>query len=157
MSQPADPSATAYDPHRFRATVPFYARYRLAYPESLIRRVVEIVGLRPGDKVMDLGCGPGLLAIPFAQAGMAVTGVDPEPEMLSALSHAAKDSGVTIDIRRGSSFDMPVGLGPFRLVTMGRSFHWMDRSATLEILDRLIEPGGAVVHFEDDHPRTVEN
>ena len=94
MSQPADPSATAYDPHRFRATVPFYARYRLAYPESLIRRVVEIVGLRPGDKVMDLGCGPGLLAIPFAQAGMAVTGVDPEPEMLSALSHAQWVGGI---------------------------------------------------------------
>jgi ubiquinone/menaquinone biosynthesis C-methylase UbiE len=146
-----------YDPRRFQTTVPFYARYRLGYPDLLIQRVIERAGLNAADAVMDLGCGPGLLAIPFAKAGMAVTGVDPEPEMLAAAKEAAREAGVSIKLEQGSSFAMPPGIGPFKLVTMGRSFHWMDREATLKILDRLIVPGGAIALMHDLHTKTVEN
>jgi SAM-dependent methyltransferase len=145
-----------FEPRRFRTTVPYYARYRLGYPAELIARVADAVGLRPGGRVMDLGCGPGFLAVPFAQAGMQVIGVDPEPDMLDAARAAAKDAGVAVDFQRGSSFELP-DTGPLDLVTMGRSFHWMDRAETLRVLDRLIVPGGAIALFEDDHPRTVEN
>src|ERR1019366_10087065 len=62
-----------YEPHRFKSAAPFYERYRLGYPERLIRRLIALAGLRPGDPVLDLGTGPGLLAVPFARAGMAVT------------------------------------------------------------------------------------
>jgi ubiquinone/menaquinone biosynthesis C-methylase UbiE len=146
-----------FDPRRFRANVPYYARFRLAYPELLIERIVERAALRPGDSVLDLGAGPGLLAIPFARRAMRVTAVDPEPDMLAALGIAAAEAGISLDARRGSSFEMPDGIGPFRLVTIGRAFHWMDRSATLEMLDRLVVPDGAVALVHDDHPATVEN
>jgi SAM-dependent methyltransferase len=152
----AEPPKT-YDPHRFRTTVPYYTRYRLGYPPALIERVIGIVGLRPGDAVMDLGCGPGLLAILFAQAGMKVTAIDPEHEMLEAARDAAREAGVSLDLRLGSSFDWPAGIGPFRLVTMGRSFHWMDREATLTVLDSLVTADGAVALFHDEHPQTAEN
>ncbi len=147
----------SYEPRRFRTTVPYYARYRLAYPPELIARVIQTVGLKPGDAVMDLGCGPGPIAILLAQAGMAVTAVDPEPDMLAAAGAAAREAGVAIESRAGSSFDMPRGIGPFKLVTMGRSFHWMDREATLRTLDSLIAPGGAIALLHDEHPRTAEN
>jgi SAM-dependent methyltransferase len=148
---------SSYEPRRFRANVPFYARYRLGYPGSLIARVASATALKPGGRVMDLGCGPGLLAIPFAKSGVAVTAIDPEPEMLAALREMAGEAGVLIDIREGSSFAMPRDIGTFRLVTMGRSFHWMDRVATLKTLDACIEPGGALALFHDAHPRTAEN
>jgi ubiquinone/menaquinone biosynthesis C-methylase UbiE len=144
-------------PRRFRSTVPYYARYRLGYPDLLIRRVVALTGLTPGDAVLDLGCGPGLLALPFARAGMAVTAVDPEPEMLAALRAAAGAESLQIDVRQGSSSDLPAGAGPFRLVTMGRAFHWMDRADTLKALDRLVLPGGALALFNDEHLKTTEN
>lgn len=150
-------AAKSYDPRRFQTTVPYYGRYRLAYPDRLIRRVVERVGLLPGDAVMDLGCGPGLLAIPFATAGMAVTGIDPEPAMLAAARDAAQKAGAALELKQGSSFDMPAGIGPFRLVTMGRSFHWMDREATLKILDGMVTAGGAIALMHDHHTKTVEN
>jgi len=152
----AEPPKT-YEPRRFRTTVPYYARYRLAYPAALIARVIGLLGMTPGDAVMDLGCGPGPLAVLFAQAGMRVTAVDPEPEMLEAARDAAREAGVAIDVRQGSSFDMPAGIGPFRLVTMGRSFHWMDREATLRTLDSLVTADGAVALFHDEHPATAEN
>ncbi|HEY0107435.1 MAG TPA: methyltransferase domain-containing protein, partial [Rhizomicrobium sp.] len=105
MSLPPD----GFDPRRFRSTVPFYARYRLGYPDALIARVARFAGLTPGDAVMDLGCGPGLLAVPFAQLGFAVTAVDPEPDMVAACGAAAREAGVAVDIRQASSFDLPAG------------------------------------------------
>jgi SAM-dependent methyltransferase len=146
-------AAQSYDPNRFRSTVPFYGRYRPGYPKALIDWVIALVGLAPGDAVMDLGCGPGTLAVPFAEAGMRVTGIDPEPAMLEA----ARATGARLTLLEGSSFAMPKGIGPFKLVTMGRSFHWMDRAATLAVLDGLVSAGGAIALFDDEHPRTAEN
>jgi SAM-dependent methyltransferase len=147
----------SYDPRRFRSAVPFYARYRLGYPETLIARTAALVGLKPGDAVMDLGCGPGLLAVPLAKLGFAAIAIDPEPDMVAACRTAAAEAGVRVEVRQGSSFDLPDGIGPFRLVAMGRSFHWMDRAATLKTLDGLVAANGALAFFDDDHPHTVEN
>ncbi len=151
------PIAANFQPRRFRTTVPYYSRYRLGYPDRLIRRIAALAGLKPGDRVMDLGCGPGLLAVAFARLGMAVTAVDPEPEMLAVASAAADEAGVRIDVRAGSSFDLPRDAAPFKLVTMGRVFHWTDREATLATLDTIVTADGAVAFFDDDHPRTREN
>jgi ubiquinone/menaquinone biosynthesis C-methylase UbiE len=150
------PDMTAHA-SRFQSTVPYYTRYRLAYPPRLIERVIALTGLKPGDPVLDLGAGPGLLAVPFAAAGMRVTAADPEPTMLAAAGEAARAAGVTLTLWRGGSDDLAAGMGSFRLVTMGRSFHWMDRAATLQRLEEIIAPGGAIALFGDEHPKTAEN
>ncbi len=146
-----------YEPRRFQSAVPYYERYRLGYPERLIARVVALLGLAPGDAVLDLGCGPGSLSVPFARAGMAVTAADPEPEMLAAAEAAAQAAHVTLNLWRGGSYDLTPDMGPYRLVTIGRAFHWMDRLATLAMLDRIVAPGGAVALFHDAHPVLPEN
>ena len=142
---------------RFQSTVPFYSRYRLPYPRRLIERVIALAQLSPGDPVLDLGAGPGLLAVPLAEAGMRVTAADPEPAMLAAAGEAASAAGVRLTLWRGGSDDLVSGMGPYRMVTMGRSFHWMDRAATLERLDGIVAPDGAVALFGDEHPKTAEN
>jgi len=146
-----------YEPRRFQSAVPYYERYRLGYPERLIARVVALLGLKADDAVLDLGCGPGSLSVPFARAGMAVTAADPEPEMLEAAHAAANAAGVTYKLWRGGSYDLDPDMGPYRLVSIGRSFHWMDRLATLAMLDRIVAPGGAVALFHDAHPVLPEN
>lgn len=155
QSGPMDESL--FQPRLFRSTVPYYARYRLAYPDLLIQRVIERSGLQWGDMVLDLGCGPGLLAIPFAKAEMRVRAVDPEPDMIAAAKEAAQKAMVMIDFRQGSSFDLHEGAGRFKLVAMGRSFHWMDRKRTLSVLDQIVVRDGAVAIFTDHHPDTAEN
>ena len=146
-----------YEPRRFQSAVPYYERYRLGYPARLVARVVALAGLCPGDPVLDLGCGPGSLSVPLARLGLAVTAADPEPEMLAAADGAAKAAGVTLTLWRGGSYDLTQTMGPFRLVAIGRAFHWMDRAATLAMLDRIVLPGGAVALFHDAHPVLPEN
>jgi hypothetical protein len=48
-------------------------------------------------------------------------------------------------------------MGPYRLAALGRSFHWMDRTATLAMLNRIVAPGGGVALFHDAHPPVDEN
>jgi ubiquinone/menaquinone biosynthesis C-methylase UbiE len=150
-------SPVPYCPRRFQSAVPYYERYRLGYPERLIARVVALMGLKEGAAILDLGCGPGSLAVPFARVGMAVTAADPEPEMLAAAEAAAQAAGVSLTLWRGSSYDLTAEMGPYRLVTIGRAFHWMDRLATLAMLDHIVATDGAVAFFHDAHPVVPEN
>lgn len=149
--------AVSHEPRRFQSATAYYQRYRLAYPDRLIRRVADLLGLQPGDAVLDLGCGTGMLAIPFAQAGMAVTALDPEPDMLAAARQAAHAAGVDVTFQRASSYDLTPDMGPFRLAAIGRAFHWMDRAATLDMLDKIITPDGGLALFHDAHPPVEEN
>ena len=144
-------------PRRFRSTVAYYERYRLGYPDRLIARVAALAGLAAGDPVLDLGAGTGMLAVGFARLGMAVIAMDPEPDMLAACEERARTAGVTVALRQGSSYDLSPDIGAFKLVTMGRSFHWMDRAATLAMLDRIVTPDGGVALFHDAHPPVAEN
>ncbi|HEY8254354.1 MAG TPA: hypothetical protein VIG39_06920, partial [Rhizomicrobium sp.] len=69
-----DPSKTGqHQKRRFQSTVAYYDRYRLDYPQRLLARVRDLVGLTAGDPVLDLGTGTGMLATGFAKLGMAVT------------------------------------------------------------------------------------
>src|SRR5580765_7772360 len=104
----------------FAGTVAYYDRYRLSFPDRLIERVISLAGLKPGDGVLDLGCGTGMLAIPFARAGMAVTAMDPEARMLEAARASALAAGVTVTWALGGSEALKPGMGPFRLAVLGR-------------------------------------
>lgn len=146
-----------YEPRRFQSTVAYYERYRLSYPQRLIARLAALLGLEKGDPVLDLGTGTGMLAIAFARLGMAVTAMDPEPEMLKATLANAQEAGVAVAVREGSSYDLKSTMGPFRLVTIGRAFHWMDRAATLEMLETIVTAQGGVAFFHDAHPVLEEN
>ena len=64
---------------------------------------------------------------------------------------------MSLSLWQGGSYDLTPEMGPFRLVTIGRAFHWMDRAATLAMLDRIVAPGGAVALFHDGHPVLDEN
>jgi SAM-dependent methyltransferase len=150
-----------FKPHRFESAAAHYLAGRPAYSPTLIRRVADRVGLRPPHRVLDLGCGPGQLAGGFAYFAGAVLGMDPEPEMLAIAAGRAEGVLPNVSFVQGSSYDLGPDIGarfgPFRLAAIGRAFHWMDRADVLRRLDPLIEAGGAVALFSDQHPGVREN
>jgi len=115
-----------FEPRRFRTTVPYYSAHRTPYPQRLIDLIAAAVRLTPPHRVLDLGCGPGMLAIAFAPRTTQTIAMDPEPEMLMAASKAAAEAGVSLTLVEGSSFDLSPQMGQFRLVTMvARSIGWI--------------------------------
>ncbi len=152
----AMPEEVFLEPRRFAAAAKHYLAGRPAYAKGLISRIVKELRLGAKDSVMDLGCGPGQLAMLFAPFAGSVLAVDPSAEMLAVARQAA--AGVdNVHFRSGSSFDISPELGTFRLATIGRAFHWMDRPDTLQRLDAMVEIDGAVVLFSDSHPKHRDN
>jgi SAM-dependent methyltransferase len=138
------------DSRRFQTAAAHYAVGRPPYPPELIRDVARVCGLTRAHRLLDLGTGPGLLAIAFAPFVGSVLAVDPEPAMLAIATEAVLRAGVTVEVREGSSETLGPAWGTFQAVTMGRSFHWMDRTETLRRLDPLVAPEGTLVLFNDE-------
>ena len=144
-------------PPRFRSAAKYYLSGRPSYASLLIRRVVELCALNSTHKILDLGSGPGQLAMAFAPWVQEVTALDPEPEMLEIGRKNASSGHFEIKFVEAGSYDLGPRFGRFQAATIGRAFHWMDRTATLHLLDTMIESDGAVVLFGDSHPEVPEN
>ncbi len=147
----AMPEDVILEPHRFAAAAKNYLAGRPAYAQGLIPLIVRELCLGAKDAVMDLGSGPGQLAMLFAPFVRSVLA-----RMLEVGRHAAKGAD-NVHFKSGSSFDIGPELGTFKLVTIGRAFHWMDRPDTLQRLDAMVEIDGAAVLFSDSHPKHCDN
>jgi ubiquinone/menaquinone biosynthesis C-methylase UbiE len=132
----------------FRTAAPYYRRYRLAYPPELIARLAAATGLDPGARVLDLGCGPGSLAIPLAAYAGEVVAVDAEPEMIAELERAAPANVTAVE---GRAEQVDGRWGTFTLATIGRAIHWFDAPLVLDNLARLTP---AVALCADDNRRS---
>jgi SAM-dependent methyltransferase len=130
---------------RFETTVPLYAELRPPYPAEFFRTVAGRLGFSKDDALIDLGTGPGLLALGFAPYVGSITGVDPEPEMLAVARQAAEQQRQAFTLIEGKAEALPDGIGKFNVVTIGRALHWMDGDAMAALLPRLVAPKGAIV------------
>jgi SAM-dependent methyltransferase len=127
---------------RFDSTVPFYARYREPYPSSFFREVALRERLGGTERLVDIGCGPGSLAIGFAPYVKSCVGVDVETEMLAAARVEAARAGVHIDLIQARIEDLPADIGFFQAVTIGRALHWFDRDDAIAVLERIVDENG---------------
>lgn len=127
---------------RFDSTVPFYARYREPYPASFFQTVAKREGLRGLERLIDIGCGPGSLAIGFAPYVGSCVGVDVETEMLAAARVEAARAGVHVELIQARIEDLPENIGIFQVVTIGRALHWFDRDEAIAVLERIVDANG---------------
>ncbi len=130
---------------RFASTAELYEQYRPAYPPEFFRAVAQKLNLSQQQTVLDIGTGPGLLALGFAAYAGRVTAIDPEPAMLAAARRAMARAGQTVHLIEGRAEDLPAHVGPFDAVTVGRALHWIDRASLGPLCARLVAPHGALV------------
>ena len=136
-----------YDPTVYLGAAPYYVAGRPPYSDELVATLRREVRLGPGTRLLDVGCGPGVLTIELAPHVREAVGLDPDAGMLAEAARRADERGVTNVTWAGAvAEDLPrLGLGTFTLATFGQSFQWTDRERVAEAVYDLLVPGGAVV------------
>ncbi|MFI9641380.1 class I SAM-dependent methyltransferase [Micromonospora sp. NPDC051925] len=126
----------------FAGTEDRYAAYRPPHPAVFVD---HIAGLTPDGPILDLGTGPGSLAIGLAELGRAVVGVDVNARMIEVARQRAADLNLSrdLDFRVGDAHDLS-SLPKVAGVVIGDALHWFDRAKVLRGLDQLVLPGGFV-------------
>src|SRR5580765_5618995 len=117
------------------------ARSFAAGAEDFIARL----GVGAGERVLDVACGTGNLAIPAARAGARVTGIDIAPNLIAQARIEARAAGCAIAFEVGDAGALPYLEGQFDMVmTMfGAMFAYRPERAAAELL-RVTRPGGRV-------------
>jgi len=147
-----------YDPTIYLGSAAHYRDGRPAYSPELEAVLTYEAGLDGTGRLLDAGCGPGVLTIRLAHLFEQAVGLDPDADMLAEGCRAAGEKGA-MHIRwvQGLAEDLPaVAPGPYKLVTFGQSFHWTNEQQVAETVYDMLEPGGAlalIVHTVTGRPR----
>jgi SAM-dependent methyltransferase len=130
---------------RFASTVAYYETARPPYGAAFFEAVAQQVGLDGSQRLLDVGAGPGILAIGFASYCREAVGVDPEPGMVEAAHAAAQTAGAAVTFIEGRFEDAAAKLGAFDIVTIGRAIHWLDPEPARAALERALATRGRVL------------
>lgn len=125
--------------------------------------LIEQAGIKSGDKVLDVGCGTGRMAIHVSEIvgpSGSVLGIDPSPYRVKVAEEKLKISAlknVRFEIGRGEDIGS-LSAGAFDHVYFCSVFHWIDdKPATLAGAYRILKPGGTIgmTTGDRDEPSTI--
>lgn len=126
------------DPHGHRWSPEDYARHA-AFVPALGAPVLALLGPKPGERILDLGCGDGVLTQKLVEAGADVVGIDADPAMVAAATAKGLDARLGDGCALG--FDTA-----FDAVFTNAALHWMpDPPAVAAGVFRALKPGGRYV------------
>lgn len=152
------PKGWAWDETLFCGSAPYYEQGRLPYPAALAPTLARVLALDGHGRMLDVGCGPGTVALRVAHLFEGVVGLDADPDMLQEAGRRAAELGIA-NARwvHALAEELPAALGMFRAATFAQSFHWMDRDRVAAAVRDMLEPGGAFVQVSTEAASRDQN
>ena len=120
---------------------------KMASPDRLRFPVLrDLTRVTADDVILDVACGPGLVACAFAEVARHVTGLDLTPAMLDRARRLQAERGLTnVTWELGDIYHLPYADGAFPLVVTRYSFHHLTApAAALQEMARVCAPNGRV-------------
>jgi SAM-dependent methyltransferase len=134
----------------FNVSVGAYARFMGRYSEPLAGLFADLVGIRRGQRALDVGCGPGALTAELVRrlGGDAVCAVDPSEPFTAAVGSRCPG----VDVRLAAAEQLPFGDDAFDVSLAQLVVHFMSSPvAGLAEMGRVTRPGGVVAACVWDH------
>jgi ubiquinone/menaquinone biosynthesis C-methylase UbiE len=115
---------------------------------AVARLAADLAAVSGGDRVVDVGCGPGAAAREAARRGATVTGVDPAPVMLT-LARRLTRPGTSIAWTEGAAEVLPLPDGAATVLwSISTVHHWPDLPGGLAEAHRVLRSGGRLLAIE---------
>jgi ubiquinone/menaquinone biosynthesis C-methylase UbiE len=140
---------------RYHALTRYYdAVVAATLRERVLReRLIVQADPRPGERILDLGCGSGTLAVRLRERApeAAVVGLDGDPEILARARAKAASAGVEVGFELGLAGELPFADGAFDKVVSSLFFHHLaplEKVRALREAWRVLRPGGEL-HVAD--------
>jgi ubiquinone/menaquinone biosynthesis C-methylase UbiE len=134
-----------------------YEQVRPAPPPALVGLLTQLIQLPHPALVVDLGSGTGLSTTIWGEQAERVIGIEPNADMrqealgkMEGYPYAAK-----IEYREGVAHQTGLEDNCADIVTAAQSFHWMEPTATLAEIARILRPGGLFAAYDYDAPPTI--
>lgn len=141
------------DRHRLRATfdrvADLYDQARPRYPSALYDDLIALSGIRPGDRLLEIGCGTGIATRPLLQRGFDVVCVEPGERLAAAARRNLRSFRAEVDIQDFEGFMAPAG--SFRLVFSATAWHWVDPAVRCRHAHELLTAGGHLAFWNALH------
>jgi SAM-dependent methyltransferase len=134
----------------FEVSADAYLRFMGQYSEPLAARFADLAGVRPGQRLLDVGCGPGALTAELVRrAGAdAVSAVEPS----ASFAAAVRERLPGVDVRRSAAEQLPFPADAFDAALAQLVVHFMtDPVVGLREMGRVTRPGGIVAACVWDH------
>jgi len=125
-----------------------YDYYRPSVPKVIVNILTQLACVAKPRKVVDIGCGTGLSTRVWAKYADEVVGIEPNDEMRhQAESHSDSSN---VHYQKGLSFSTGLPDSCADIVTVVEAFHWMEPTATIKEISRVLRPEGVFAAIDYD-------
>lgn len=130
----------------FERTAEEYARRRPSYPDELFADMKRYAALRSDERILEIGCGPGIATAPVAAWGHRMLCIEPAEAMID-IARRPLAAHPHVDFKACTFEEWDLEPGAFGLIGVAQAYHWLHPRTRHARIAEALRPGGTAAIF----------